>query len=751
MGRHIATRGAGLWMQWACACLSATGVWGCAEAPADLAQSAAGDAATDEYVWPLTDVAAHLDVQADAEAKDEFDGKDASATDAAIDVADAPGDGALDAADDAAAPDVETDLASADAPDVPPAPDAYLLDGPLPDVEVPDSAVSDVALTDVAVPDVIEELPPPVCTDVPPVAAVPLAPLVAKNPGGKTETLTVGNHVDDYLYQADGQLKVGIRRDWGASLVFFGMANVPGMNTSNTLDAHDTGREVQVALYDPARAMQGCAWNASCQTNPAASCPNSIAYLGWDPVQGGNECNIGSPLESVSLTGGVLSAVVRPNHWNPDWQEPTCTTGGCSDPAKQSLLSDVRYTQSLRFVQDNVVEVSMQIDNLSGMDHAATLQEFPTLYAAFGDAGTPNLNVLLDSTGQQVVIDQPANDGNFVKNFQTPGGWATLQNATHDYGVALYNENRLQAFQGWQQAGIFNNFRAQFQFAIPAWGTVRARAYLVIGGFATVQGILTALDKQIPAFGELEAPAPDAAVQTSVDVNGWVLDNGAVTKLEARLDGQVLADLGVNVPRPDVCATWPGYAMCAGLVGFAQTIALPGNLGACGHLLEIVATDSDGNARVIGRSRLFTGGAQPPPPLPIPPSHPIWRFASTQATDHMFGVNQTPLAGYALEGQAFALFDGPGTPAQPVVPLYQRYCASCTDHMPALDPNEGTPDYTGAEVLGYCALSPTPWAKTQLTRLYGAAGSDHFMTADPAEIVATGASGYVPEWSCWGP
>jgi len=56
----------------------------------------------------------------------------------------------------------------------------------------------------------------------------------------------------------------GLRREWGGSIVFFGIARGygAGLNPTNAIDANDTGREVQVAFYDPDRLMQNCAWNA---------------------------------------------------------------------------------------------------------------------------------------------------------------------------------------------------------------------------------------------------------------------------------------------------------------------------------------------------------------------------------------------------------------------------------------------------------------------------------------------------------
>jgi len=423
---------------------------------------------------------------------------------------------------------------------------------------------------------------------------------------GKVQVALNGDFTDHYLFSPSNYLKVGIRENWGASIVFFGIAADAG---SNVIDANDTGREVQVAFYDPPRSMQACAYNASCLTHPELVCANSIRYLGWDPVQGGNRCNIGSPVESIEESVYEITATVRPLFWNPDWDKPTCDGDGCADSVLKSRVSDVRYRQRLRFVHSHIVEMMMEVDNLSDTSVQPTMQEFPTLYAAYGAHGLANYKHILDSNGTEIAVDIPANDGFFYKNFDTPGSWAALQKDGLDYGVGIYYENRLTAYQAWQKAGVFNNIRAQFVFGIPAHGTVRARAYLILGSFATIAEYAAWLDTHLPPFGYLDAPAPDSVHSGSVTLAGWVLDNKSVVSVRADLDdwnGHFLrsAALSLDTDRPDVCAVYPGYAMCAGNEGFSGTLSLEGLAGGCSYLLQIVATDDDGNERAIARRRI---------------------------------------------------------------------------------------------------------------------------------------------------
>lgn len=436
------------------------------------------------------------------------------------------------------------------------------------------------------------------CVAVPDPTPVPGSPLPAESPAGRSETTSVDGFTDDYLYNATDYTKLGIRREWGGSIIFFGLAGSsgPGQNGSNVIDANDTGREVQVALYDPDRAMQNCAYNASCRSTPT-SCANSITFLGWNPVQGGNRCNVGSGVISSSAAAGVLDVVTQPLHWNPNWDR-----SDCSDSLLRQRRSEVTVRQRARFINQHVVELDYTVDNPGDLGHAATGQEFPTVYTANGQQG-PDLWRLYDSSLTQIAIDQPGNDGFFYKNFDSAGGWVSLQNESSDYGVGMYYENRLTGFQGWQNRSLpFNNFRAQFAFAIPAHAAVRARAYLILGGLSTVAAEAAALDQQLPPFGWLDQPAADQQLTGSATVVGWALDNKGVTGVELWVDGALQSALAYGGARPDVCLVWPGYRGCD-QVGFSGTLdtAL---LAPCQHLIEIQASDADGNQRVIARRRV---------------------------------------------------------------------------------------------------------------------------------------------------
>lgn len=429
-------------------------------------------------------------------------------------------------------------------------------------------------------------------------------PWTVRAPGqsfGGLLTQTKGGHTDVFLKSQTDYIRIGARLDWGGTVVFFGLSANPG---SNVIDANDTGRELQLALYDPTRAMQGCAHDASCQSGGTA-CPTSITYLGWNPVQGGDECGHGGKVLSHGKHGEGLRLSVQPVQWNPDWDKPTCVKSPCPSAG---IPVQVTYTFDLRFLTEHVVEVASQVTSQETMSHPSTGQEFPTLYVAHS---SPDLPLLLDAAGKTIALTTPGNDGFYFGNFTSPAPWVTWQDSAKTYGVGLAMDQGITSWQGWRGDGstapYFHNVRAQIAFGLGAGKTVRGLSYLALGSFATVKAELTAALAKRPPFGVVDAPGLDVKLQPgqALTVTGWVLDSAKVGTVDVAIDGKKAATLTVNKARPDVCAVYPAYDGCPD-VGFSGTVPTSG-LGPCPHLIRVSATDKDGNTTVLGESRLRVG------------------------------------------------------------------------------------------------------------------------------------------------
>ena len=85
------------------------------------------------------------------------------------------------------------------------------------------------------------------CPVVPEPPAVSQQPIPGESPAGRHETTTVNGFQDDYLYDATDYLKIGLRREWGGTIIFFGIARGygAGVNPTNSIDANDTDRTVR--------------------------------------------------------------------------------------------------------------------------------------------------------------------------------------------------------------------------------------------------------------------------------------------------------------------------------------------------------------------------------------------------------------------------------------------------------------------------------------------------------------------------
>ncbi len=503
-------------------------------------------------------------------------GADAGSTETGTDASDAPDavfpEGGQDAApvdaSNDASPDTGSD-AAADAP-VEAGSDAVVVDAP----------VDGACLAVVAAPDVD-----------------PFAMRSEAAGFGGIETVSAGGHTDVFLRSPTDFTRIGVRLDWGGTVVFYGLS---ADAASNVIDANDTGRELQIALYDPTRAHQPCAADATCVSDPA-SCGNSITFLGWNPVQGGDECNHGAPVLSHGAAGDALEVVIQPLQWNPDWDKPDCTQTPCGASGRPV---DVTYRMLYRFLSEHVVEIATEVTSQETIDHPVSGQEWPTLYVSHGQQG-PDLPVLLDASGQTVTIDNPGNDGFFWENFSSPAPWVTWQNAGSNYGVGLAMDQGTTDFQGWRGNGVtapyFHNVRAQFSFGLGAGAAVRGVSYLALGSFDTVKAELeSALGHRAP-FGSLDEPLGGAAYTypagTPIPVRGWALDNTTSTEIRVEIDGSPVATLPVDEVRADVCTVYPGYPACptAGFDGSVPTASL----NECAHLLRVVAVDPDGNERRI--------------------------------------------------------------------------------------------------------------------------------------------------------
>ena len=260
----------------------------------------------------------------------------------------------------------------------------------------------------------------------------------------------------------NGTVRVGVRMDWGAAITEF------GYNTTNLINNTDTGRLMQVALrsgddsYYPDDPMDD--------------------RNGWNPNQGGDKYNTGSPVVDYSIGNGTIYTKTRSYEWNPDNKG-----GGDGSP----VLSDVYVEQWVSFETNLMVKVDYKVTYLGTVPRSLHNQEFPCIFASgtFTDfwsyVGTSPWTgaALTQQTAMPVTW--------FTSEY-----WATAANAG-GFGVTLYTPQEYRSPRFYcnnlpdARIAPCNYFVSNPIFAIMPDGIYETTVYMICGNVATARGQIT--------------------------------------------------------------------------------------------------------------------------------------------------------------------------------------------------------------------------------------------------------------------
>jgi hypothetical protein len=350
-------------------------------------------------------------------------------------------------------------------------------------------------------------------------------------------------------------------------------ASVAGRNFVN---ADDTGRGVQFALYDGEAAYDSC---AGCSGN-----------WGWNPVLGGNRANVGSPVLSSSLVGDALQVT---SQW-----------------AGTATGDDTTVEQTVTAVPNEpyAFQVDFRLTNNGTQDRAYSLQELPSAYAGAA------YRRLVSYSGSQPFTGAATSSYTLAGLDTTPAPhtaserWFALVDDAGQ-GLTVYAPGSDTVVRGFATADTAFA-RLDTPLSILAGQSITGRYYLIVGDHAAARqtiyrlkaaGTDAALDLTAPV-GALDAPAAGASLTGSVLVSGWAVDNRVVNGVEVRVDGQRVADAALGVLRPDVQAAVAG---APGDAGF--TLPLDTRAWANGaHTIEWRARDAAGNTHLQRRQVTFS-------------------------------------------------------------------------------------------------------------------------------------------------
>lgn len=203
---------------------------------------------------------------------------------------------------------------------------------------------------------------------------------------------------------------VGLETQWGGTVVEV------SWNGTNFVNRYDTGREIQVALYDGNQKYEAY-W-----VTPAV--------YGWDPVQGGDKYVHGSPLVDQTLGSDAIYIKTPPYEWSPDDKG-----GGPSQP----VLTDTYFEQWISPVPNHprAFKLHYRITHFGAHEHAYSSQELPAVYINPGFDRFVYCGGSAPWTNGAVSSATPPPDRPGNQLFYTSEQWAALVDS-QDIGLTLF-------------------------------------------------------------------------------------------------------------------------------------------------------------------------------------------------------------------------------------------------------------------------------------------------------------------------
>jgi hypothetical protein len=273
---------------------------------------------------------------------------------------------------------------------------------------------------------------------------------------GRLLYLESGNAVDT--------ARIALFLDWGGAIVEV------SANGTNFVNSHDTGREVQVSFR-------------------SHSDPN------WNPTQGGDEYDRGSPVTADSVTADALYIRTQPIQWTPDFYN-----GG----SRQTVAGDMLLEQTVTAVRSspNTFQVHYKITHLGDDWHDTGPVEFPAVYTNQDYIRFVRYDGQAPWTHGDLTISQfPNLVGARPTGAAVPERWAALVNA-QDAGLAVYSPSADPNWVGFvfpdPGAGsptdnATNYFAAIWNWTITPHIVAEGDVYLIAGDYHAARDIVYTL------------------------------------------------------------------------------------------------------------------------------------------------------------------------------------------------------------------------------------------------------------------
>ncbi|NQE45677.1 hypothetical protein C5S31_06635 [ANME-1 cluster archaeon GoMg2] len=277
----------------------------------------------------------------------------------------------------------------------------------------------------------------------------------------------------DLVYLDDGIVKVGVDLEWGGAI------SVIMHQGMNLIDNHDTGRLAQVAFYNDDSGT-------------------------WDPVQGGDVSNQGSPVLDYNTGTNVIYTKTQPRDWN------------------TSVLTDT-YVEQWVSLEGQSVKVQYKFTHFGTDTYTFHDQEFPCAYInsrLYKLFTYTNGNPWTNDGVNELIIPQ-TDPGTPNTEFYPTEYWASFVNDM-GFGLTLYSPDHTSK---WAAHRFTCDTKPSYlvtvdQFVIEPGTVEEATEYFIVGDYPDVRNIVYSLESSQPPTVitvDDDGPADYNTIQAAVD------------------------------------------------------------------------------------------------------------------------------------------------------------------------------------------------------------------------------------------
>ncbi len=413
--------------------------------------------------------------------------------------------------------------------------------------------------------------------------------------GGETVFAGQGGAASD-----TANVPVGTRSYWHGSVLFMerregnevsriaidtargGIIAEASLNGVNFVNAHDTGRGVQLALYDGAQHYDRC-----------AGCSGS---WGWNPVQGGDRYGHGSAVLSTVIDAQGVAVRTRPLEWMPM---------GSLGP----VPSDVVVEQRIKPVPGHLRawRVEFRVESESLVDRQMALQEFPAVYTGVQYRRLVTYEGSAPWTEGPVTVSEPAPMGQTPIYRYSSEHWFALVD-DGDQGLALYAPGSYVSLSGFVAPGTggpggdgtaFARFDSPL--ALQPAEAIAGHYYLVVGDYRRARSVIHELmasdegtDVAAPRL-VVDRPRSGTVVSGVSELAGWAYDNRSLASVSVAVDDVDLGPAQLGVTRPDVAGVHHDAPQDSGFGLSLDTRRLSNGR----HRVRVTATDAAGHRNEV--------------------------------------------------------------------------------------------------------------------------------------------------------